>query len=37
MFFYAPKYSAGTWHESSPNLEYVCTIGGHKFFKLKGA
>lgn len=36
MFFYAPKYSAGTWHESSPNLEYVCTIGGHKFFKLKG-
>lgn len=37
MFFYAPKYSAGTWHETSPNLEYVCTIGGHKFFKLKGA
>ena len=37
MFFYAPKYSAGTWHESSPNLEYACTIGGHKFFKLKGA
>ena len=36
MFFYAPKYSAGTWHESSPNLEYACTIGGHKFFKLKG-
>lgn len=37
MYFYAPKYSAGTWHETSPNLEYVCTIGGHKFFKLKGA
>ena len=36
MFFYAPKYSAGTWHESSPNLEYACTIGGHKFFNLKG-
>lgn len=36
MFFYAPKYSAGTWHESSPNLEYACTIGGHKFFMLKG-
>lgn len=36
MFFYAPKYSSGSWHESSPNLEYVCTIGGHKFFKLKG-
>ena len=37
MFFYAPKYSSGTWHETSPNLEYICTIGGHKFFKLKGA
>lgn len=37
MYFYAPKYSSGSWHESSPNLEYVCTIGGHKFFKLKGA
>lgn len=36
MYFYAPKYSAGTWHENSPNLQYVCTIGGHKFFKLRG-
>lgn len=34
-FFYAPKYSSGSWHEA--NLEYVCTIGGHKFFKLPGA
>lgn len=36
MYFYAPKYSSGRWHESSPNLEYACTIGGHKFFKLRG-
>lgn len=36
MFFYAPRYSAGTWHENSPNLEYACTIGGHKFFMLRG-
>ena len=34
-FFYAPRYSAGRWHESA--LEYVITIGGHKFFKLPGA
>ena len=32
-YFYAPKHSAGTWHESS--LEYVTTIQDHKFFKLK--
>lgn len=25
-----------SWHENSPNLEYVCTIEDHKFFKLKG-
>lgn len=31
-FFYAPKYSSGSWHESA--LEYVCTIGDHKFFKI---
>lgn len=30
-FFYAPKYSRGSWHESA--LEYVLTIGGHRFFK----
>ena len=34
-FFYAPRYSAGRWHESA--LEYVITIGGHRFFKLPGA
>lgn len=34
-FFYAPKYCSGSWHEA--NLEYVCTIGGHKFFKIPGA
>lgn len=32
-YFYAPKYSAGRWHESA--LEYVVTIGDHKFFKIK--
>ena len=32
-YFYAPKYSAGSWHESA--LAYVMTIDGHKFFKLK--
>lgn len=31
-YFYAPKYSKGSWHESS--LTYVMTIGGHKFFKI---
>lgn len=35
MYFYAPKYCSGSWHESSPNLVYSCTIGGHKFFKLR--
>lgn len=30
-WFYAPQYSQGRWHESA--LEYVVTIGGHKFFK----
>lgn len=34
-FFYAPRYSAGRWHEAA--LEYVITIGGHKFFKAPGA
>lgn len=33
-FFYAPEYSRGTWHEN--NLEFVLTIGGHKFFKEAG-
>ena len=34
-FFYAPKFSPGTWHEA--NLEHVITIQDHKFFKIKGA
>lgn len=34
LYFYAPKWSSGSWHEN--NLEYVLTEGGHKFFKLKG-
>ena len=32
LYFYAPKYSSGSWHEN--NLIYVLTEGGHKFFKL---
>lgn len=32
-FFYAPKFSSGTWHEA--NLEYVFTIQDHKFFKVR--
>lgn len=37
MFFYSTAggfYSE--WHEQSPNLQYVCTIADHKFYKLKG-
>ena len=34
LYFYAPAYSSGSWHEN--NLEYVLTEGGHKFFKLPG-
>ena len=34
LYFYAPAYSSGNWHEN--NLEYVLTEGGHKFFKLQG-
>lgn len=36
MWFYSTAggfYS--DWHETSDNLEYVCTIGQHKFYKLK--
>lgn len=25
-----------SWHENSSNLEYVCTIDDHKYYKLKG-
>lgn len=38
MWFYSTAggfYSK--WHETSPNLEYVITIGAHKFFALKEA
>lgn len=30
LYFYAPKYSKGTWHETQC---HVITVGGHKFFK----
>lgn len=32
LFFYAPKYAAGKWHET---LEFDTEIGGHRFFYLK--
>lgn len=36
-YFYSTKYGYySSWHETSPNLEYVCTIADHKFFKIKG-
>lgn len=36
-YFYSTKYGYySSWHETSPNLEYVCTIADHKFFKVKG-
>lgn len=30
-YFYAPKLSEGRWHEQEK--EFVCEIGGHRFFK----
>ena len=33
-YFYAPELAEGEWHETQV---YVCTIGGHKFFKEEGA
>lgn len=36
MYFYAYKRKFSNWHENSPNLEYVCIIEDHKFFKLAG-
>lgn len=30
LYFYAPKYAKGTWHETQC---HVVTVGGHKFFK----
>ena len=45
LFFYAPAYSKGTWHENAKTLKpitYIAEdgsttnyIGGHKFFALK--
>lgn len=29
LWFYAPKYCNGTWHETQ---DYITTVGGHKFF-----
>ena len=29
LYFYAPKYAKGKWHETQ---RYICTVGGHKFF-----
>lgn len=34
MYFYAPARVSGDGHEA--RHEYVCTIGGHRFFKDKG-
>lgn len=30
-YFYAPKLSEGRWHEQE--REFVCEIGGHRFFR----
>lgn len=30
LYFYAPKYSKGSWHETQV---FVMSVGGHKFFK----
>lgn len=29
LYFYAPKYSSGSWHETQ---KFVIQVGGHKFF-----
>lgn len=29
LWFYAPKYCNGAWHETQ---DYISTVGGHKFF-----
>lgn len=29
LFFYAPKYCAGEWHQTQ---KFVCEVGGHRFF-----
>lgn len=32
LWFYAPKYCAGAWHETQ---EFVAEVGGHRFFAPK--
>lgn len=32
LWFYAPKYCNGAWHETQ---DYITTVGGHKFFAPK--
>ena len=32
LYFYAPKYSKGSWHETQ---QFVMEIGGHRFFAEK--
>lgn len=32
LYFYAPKYAKGTWHETQ---RFVIEIGGHRFFAQK--
>lgn len=29
LYFYAPKYAKGKWHETQ---KFVCEVGGHRFF-----
>ena len=29
LFFYAPKYSSGTWHQTQ---QFVVEVGGHRFY-----
>lgn len=29
LYFYAPKYAKGRWHETQ---KFVCEVGGHRFF-----
>lgn len=34
LWFYAPKFCNGTWHETQ---QFVCEVGGHRFFCPKEA
>lgn len=29
LFFYAPRYCTGEWHETQ---KFICQVGGHRFF-----